>query len=284
MKKVLVGGVPEHFNLPWILAIEEGLFEKEGINLEWLNFPAGTGALSDALRAEEIDLAVILTEGIVKDINEGNPSKIIQVYVESPLLWGIHVAANSTYQSVDQLKGTAAAISRYGSGSHLMAIVNAEKYDWNLDEDLNFQLIEDLQGALESLPKGKGDYFMWEKFMTKPFVDDGTFRLIGETPTPWPSFVIVARDNFLLSQKNTIRTILDIINSQTQIFKNRQGIEMLISERFDQKEADVKNWLALTQWSQQQLSENDLEKVQNKLLKLDLIPSKKPARHFIQKL
>jgi hypothetical protein len=44
------------------------------------------------LRDGETDIAVILTEGIVKDIVAGNPSKIVQVYVESPLIWGIHVA------------------------------------------------------------------------------------------------------------------------------------------------------------------------------------------------
>jgi hypothetical protein len=44
------------------------------------------------------DIAVILTEGIVKIIAAG-ASKIVQVYVESPLIWGIHVAANSGYTS-----------------------------------------------------------------------------------------------------------------------------------------------------------------------------------------
>jgi hypothetical protein len=47
------------------------------------------------LRDGETDIAVILTEGIVKDIVAGNQSKIVQVYVQSPLIWGIHVAANS---------------------------------------------------------------------------------------------------------------------------------------------------------------------------------------------
>jgi hypothetical protein len=37
----------------------------------------------------ETDIAIILTEGIVKDIVAGNDSKIVQVYVESPLIWGI---------------------------------------------------------------------------------------------------------------------------------------------------------------------------------------------------
>jgi hypothetical protein len=56
--------------------------------------PEGTGKMCQMLRDGETDIAVILTEGIVKDITAGNPSKIVQVYVDSPLIWGIHVAAN----------------------------------------------------------------------------------------------------------------------------------------------------------------------------------------------
>jgi hypothetical protein len=58
------------------------------------------------LRDGSTDIAVILTEGIIKDIIGGNPSKIVQIYVESPLMWGIHVAAQSNYQSLTDLKKT----------------------------------------------------------------------------------------------------------------------------------------------------------------------------------
>lgn len=31
LQKIVVCGVPEHFNLPWHLAIENGLFAKHGV-------------------------------------------------------------------------------------------------------------------------------------------------------------------------------------------------------------------------------------------------------------
>ena len=37
----------------------------------------------------------------------------------------------SVFNKIEDLKGTKAAISRYGSGSHLMAYVNAKNNDWN---------------------------------------------------------------------------------------------------------------------------------------------------------
>jgi actin-like ATPase involved in cell morphogenesis len=43
--------------------------------LQWTDVPEGTGKMCQMLRDGETDIAVILTEGIVKDITAGNPSK-----------------------------------------------------------------------------------------------------------------------------------------------------------------------------------------------------------------
>lgn len=284
MKKFLIGGVPEHFNVPWYIGLRDKDFFRSDINLRWHDFPEGTGHMAQALRDKEIDMAVILTEGIVRDIINGNDCKIVQVFVKSPLVWGIHVAANSTYKTVEDLKGTHAAISRFGSGSHLMAYVNAETLDWNLENDLKFEVIQDLEGALEELPKGIGDYFMWEKFMTKPYVDNGTFRLIGETPTPWPSFVIAVRNDVLENHPKEVTAILDTINEITDTFKNIPNIDDFIASRFNLKLEDVQAWLSMTEWSQNQLRPETLEKVQEKLLQLGLIPSKLGPEEILHEL
>ena len=230
--------------------------------------------MCEALRKREIDMAVILTEGIVRDIINGNESKIVQVFVKSPLLWGIHVAANSDFKQISELKGTEAAISRFGSGSHLMAFVNAENQGWDLKKDLKFKEIKDLSGALEGLPKGDGNYFMWEKFMTKPYVDEAILRLVGELPTPWPSFVIAVRNEILENESESIRSILKVINATTSNFKNLPEIDELIASRYGLKKADVRLWLSLTEWSDRQLTAFELKKIQQKLMELDLIENK----------
>ena len=83
MKIIKIAGVPEHFNLPWHLAIENKEFESQNIDLQWTDVPEGTGKMCQMLRNGETDIAVILSEGIVKDILGGNPSKIVQVYNEN---------------------------------------------------------------------------------------------------------------------------------------------------------------------------------------------------------
>ena len=273
MKTIKIAGVPEHFNLPWHLCIENGEFENAGINVEWTDVPEGTGKLCQMLREGETDVAVILTEGIVKDIAAGNPSKIVQVYVQSPLIWGIHVGAASGFKTLADLKNGKVAISRYGSGSHLMAFVNAQNEGWDPSQ-LQFEIINTLNGAVEALTNGTADYFMWERFMTKPIVDKGIFRRVADCPTPWPSFVIAVRNEVLENNADAIGTVLDIINQTTADFKEIPSIDRTLAERYGQKTEDITDWLQLTQWSQKKLDKNTFEKIENQLLELNIINNK----------
>ncbi|MFP2994525.1 substrate-binding domain-containing protein [Spongiivirga sp. MCCC 1A20706] len=276
MTTIKVGGVPEHFNLPWHLCIEDGSFQRNNLNIEWETFPGGTGAMCKALRDGSIDVAIVLTEGIVKDIAEGNPSKIVQVYVGSPLSWGIHVAANSSFKREEQLEGRTIAISRFGSGSHLMAYLHAQDQEWDTDH-LDFQIVNNINGAVENLVNGSADYFLWEQFTTKPLVDKGTFRRVGIKNTPWPCFVIAVREEVLEKESIAIKNMIDTINNCTQDFKNIPSIDVTLANRYEQQLEDIQQWLSQTWWSDNQLKKNELKKIVDKLNDLKLIDNKNYA-------
>ncbi|WP_108867159.1 substrate-binding domain-containing protein [Aquimarina aquimarini] len=280
MNTIKIGGVPEHFNLPWHLSIEDGSYLKNDIQLEWIEYPGGTGAMCEALRNKDIDIAVVLTEGITKDIIAGNPCKIVQTYIQTPLIWGIHVGANSNYSSIFELQNKKAAISRYGSGSHLMAHVNAQNHDWDTSL-LQFEVIRNLDGAVDALTNGNADYFMWEHFTTKPLVDNGIFRRVADCPTPWPCFVIAVREEVLSANTETVRTILDIINTTTSDFKHIPSIDKTLAYRYDQQLKDIREWLALTEWSQSPIEKETLIKVQDYLFNLDIIDKKTDPKNLI---
>jgi len=273
MTTLKIAGVPEHFNLPWHLSIENGEFQANEIDLQWTDVPEGTGKLCQMLRNDETDIAVILTEGIIKDIVAGNQSKIVQIYVESPLIWGIHVAANSKYQTISDLENTKVAISRLGSGSQLMAYVNVNNQGWK-SQNLQFEIINTIDGAVEALTKGTADYFMWERFMTKPLVDKGIFRRIGDCPTPWPCFVIAVRNEILEKHPEMVSKILEIINAKTSNFKEIPNVDSVLANKYHQKVEDIQEWLSLTEWSQKQLSEVELNSIQDQLVALKIISKK----------
>lgn len=287
MKTIKIGGVPEHFNLPWHLAIENGKFAKKGIDLQWQDFLGGTGVMCKALREGSIDAAIVLTEGIIKDIIDGNPSKIVKVYVASPLLWGIHVGATSKFQKVKELENATVAISRKGSGSQLMAIVNAHQHNFEQNK-LHYKIVKNLDGGVEALTNGTADYFMWEHFTTKPLVDKGIFRLIDTIETPWPCFVLAVRDEVLATDKKAIKNIIKVINKQLKQFNRpykSKRLYTLFTERYQQQLVDVKAWISITKWDRKKdVSEKLINNIQNKLVTFNVIEKSVQPKMLLKKI
>ena len=145
------------------------------------------------------------------------------------------------------------------------------------------EVVKNLDGALEALPEDKAQYFMWEHFTTKPYVDNGTFRRVGDCPSPWPCFVIAATDSFYKSNKNEVKKILSTLNSVTENFKDTHQLTEILAKKYQQKEKDVALWLEKTEWSQNQIKEETIKETQNQLFNLNLINKKLDFKDFIVK-
>jgi ABC-type nitrate/sulfonate/bicarbonate transport system substrate-binding protein len=284
MISLRLGGVPEHFNLPWRLAIEEGIFKNQNIDLQWIDHAGGTGSMTKALQDADLDMAICLTEGIVADIVKGNKAKIVKVYVKSPLTWGIYVNALRTIQTVEELEGKFFGISRFGSGSHLMAYVKAQDLGWDTKK-MQFVLLKNLEGIREGLQNNLADAFMWEKVMTQPYVDSGELRFIGECITPWSCFVLAVREDILTKHTETIKKITEIINQYVQGFKQRPHIIELLAQRYQIDLEDTAHWLHQTVWAENNdVPEAMIEKVQKTLQELEIIKEMKPYKDLVYPL
>ncbi len=248
MTHVRIGGVPEHFNLPWRLAIEEGAFDDVGLTAEWIDFPGGTGAIMKALEAGEVDLATPLTEGAITAIANGAPARLIAIWVNSPLIWGVHAAGASDAQAIPDLEGQRFAISRYGSGSELMSRVLAEDLGWTLSDD-SWVVVGGLDGALEQLPAGEAEIFLWNKSMTQPHVTDGTLKRVGEFATPWPSFAVAARTGFLDDHPGVAETISEIARARAAALETDPGMAQLVVERYELEYDSAMDWASQIDWT-----------------------------------
>ena len=273
--KIRVGGVPEHFNYPWKIAIEEKRFANIGVDVEWQDMAGGTGEMTSKLRSGELDLAVVLTEGIIADIINGNPSLIVQKYIKSPLIWGMHTGANSTITAETSFEDIRFAISRPGSGSHLMASVEARNRGIRLNEN-QFVEVGDFNGAMEALNGDKADVLLWEKYTTKPFVDAGQLKHIGDTVTPWPCFMIAARQEILVKHPNMVWNLLWIIRKVCRHFMNDVNAEQEIAEKYGLELGDATRWFNQIEWEQDIfISKKMVNNVVNTLLDVGVIDHKK---------
>ncbi|AWW33272.1 ABC transporter substrate-binding protein [Echinicola strongylocentroti] len=274
MKTIKITGVPEHFNFPWLKLIEEQPLAAAGYTLEWKDESNGSGAMNKALKEEETDIAIILTESFIKDKIEGNPGKIIGYHVLSPLNWGIHVPAKSPVKTINDLQNAPFLISRYGSGSHLMTYLLAKKNDWN-PETLQFDVVGNMDGALEAFADQQPKGFLWEKFTTKPLVDAGHFRRIAEFPTPWPCFVIVAHEKLLQDHSAILPELLSRLYAQSETLKASSQLPALLSKTYHLQETDILEWLKQTTWATKpEMEKATLEKTMDTLKELGLIDKK----------
>ncbi len=274
MKKIRIIGVPEHFNFPWIKTVEKQPLKENGFLLEWTDESKGSGAMNKALREGDVDIAILLTESFIKDKLEGNPGKIIGYHVLSPLTWSIHVPAKARVNSVEELNNAPFLISRYGSGSHLMTFLLAQQNNWNL-KDLNFEVVGNMDGAKESFQDQQAKAFLWEKFTTKPLVDQGIFKRVGEIPTPWPCFVMVAHKNILEKYPEEIKVLQNHLYANSKDLSQNPSLSSLISNAYSIQEMDIKAWLNQTEWAtNSQMGKTTLEKTMEILFELDLISSK----------
>ena len=258
MRVLRVGGVEEPFNLPWVLAFEDDAFASLGLEVTFTNYAGGTGALVHGLEEGMIDLATLLTEGGVTAIGRGSKIKLHSAFVTSPLRWGIHVAAKAKQTKVAELGGKKFAISRFGSGSELMAYELADQQGWKL-KDNQFVVVGGVEGATQALPKRKAHIFLWERFVTAPLVKQGVFKRIGEIRTPWPSFYTAARPGLLDIDRELIDQVIAVVLGYAADLKaDPERTIDLIVERYGMQRRDARTWLKDLEWPSSAFVDTDV--------------------------
>lgn len=241
----------EHFSTPLYFAQKHF-----GLDAELKPFPTGTGALTASLKDNSINVAIGLTEGFVADLgktkaaNETSAYKLVGTYVDSPLCWAISVGAKSSFNSKEELKGSRVGVSRIGSGSYVMSYVLADQHGWLSSSKSPFEVV--VLGDFKALRNGvnegqKADFFMWEHFTTKKFYDNGELKRVGDIYTPWPSWMIVARE---ATDKKKIEDLMGKLNKGVQYFKEHreESVEHITSTMEYSKE-DAEAWLKTVHFS-----------------------------------
>lgn len=219
MTALRLGGVPEHFNLPWHLVIESGRLDH--LELDWTDQDGGTGQMLQRLESGE---------------------------------WGVHVPANSDITDEAQLENQPIVISRFMSGSHLMAFVQAERNGWTIDPD-QFQVVGDIDGAREALLRGTALNFLWDRYMTQNLVDCGDFRRMAVQPTDWPSFVIAVRNKTLHARTTEVGQVIDAVVAEAQALHDRPDIIDTLTSRYDLTTENARAWLETTNFAERQAVE-----------------------------
>jgi ABC-type nitrate/sulfonate/bicarbonate transport system substrate-binding protein len=243
--------------------------------------PGGTGAIATALSERRLDVATILTEGAVAAIVNGADLRICSLWMPSPLLWGIHVAGNSTARTIHDIDPVRFAVSRLGSGSHLMAYLLAARDGFRL---LPTQLVVvgDINGARDALRDGRADVFLWEKYVTSPLVHSGEFRRLDVIATPWPSFAIAVHTETLTSRANELDRLIATAQQAAGRFSRDTDAGAQVMSRYGLTKRDAAEWLAGCQFATATgVAPYVVDDIQQRLLSVGAITSTRPAAAIV---
>ncbi|KAI9209065.1 uncharacterized protein BJ171DRAFT_454760 [Polychytrium aggregatum] len=255
--KIRIGCVPEHFSSPLYIAEAEKLFQNEGVEVQVVTCPGGTGEMIKFLKESQIDMAIALTEGLVAHIasNAAAGFKIVGTYTAKPLTWSIAgnpsaVPEGASPENVplEFVKDGKIGVSRMGSGSHIIPFVLADQMGWLQDgaaAPFEFVVLKDIHGLKSGVLSGAADVFLWERFTTKPHYDSGELYHLNNITPPWPAFMFAANDGIVSSQPDAVKKVLAILNQSTARFmaqvEGGQSVDY-VQQRFHQKREDVQAW------------------------------------------
>jgi NitT/TauT family transport system substrate-binding protein len=114
-EKIRVGkAVAQVFSfLPLNIGMKYGFFEKEGLEVEEINFVSGAG-LAQALTAGAVDITLSGGPDMAFTA-KGAPEIAVASITSSPAFMGIAIGSQSTARSLDDLKGKKIAVTSAGS-------------------------------------------------------------------------------------------------------------------------------------------------------------------------
>lgn len=193
---------------------------------------------------------------------EQHDFKIVGTYVESPLCWAISTGAGrDDITSINDLKGKTMGVSRIGSGSYVMGFVLVEREGWlgsssssssfsssndgGTKKPFKVHPLQTFQNLRKSVNEHTADFFMWEYFTSKRYYDSAAeypIKKVGEIYTPWSSWKIVARSEFVGGRE--LDDVLEKVNQGIGYFREH-GEEAVgyISSELDYTENDAREWM-----------------------------------------
>lgn len=133
-----------------------------------------------------------------------------------------------------------------------MAYVLADQQNWlsSSNESEPFKIVPSgafaaLRTAVRQQPT-TADFFMWEHFTTKAYWDNGELKRIGEIYTPWPSWMIAARE----PSDPALQTLAEKLNAGVQYFLDSEEEAVRhITGTMEYSEEDAREWLKTVQFT-----------------------------------
>jgi NitT/TauT family transport system substrate-binding protein len=225
-EKLRIGGAVQVFPLyylPIYAAQENGIFKKNGLDVEWV--PSQSGAdLTRAFAASAIKIALSSAATDSLAIARGVPLSVIgnlQSYDD----FAIWSSSKGRVAKGEDLKGGKIGVSRFGGLEHSYGQLAAKKL--GIDKDVQFVSTGGINESLAALVTGSIDAVVLPAASMLTLKLEGKVREIAEIqsllPKEWISYTITAHKDFIAKEPSTVKAVVQSIFEANRFIMSADG-------------------------------------------------------------
>jgi NitT/TauT family transport system substrate-binding protein len=222
--------VPGATYLPVYLAVDDGLFVKEGLEPNVVEFRGGADLIK-ALVAGSLDVGIVGLAEVTAGIDAGQPLKAFYGGFNVP---DFDWYATGAVKTIEQAKGKRIGITQYGTTTDFLTRYVLAAH--NMDPVRDAQIVQSGPGAtrLAAMEAGQLDVAIFsspDKFIA---ADRGYTRIYSQKQAmeDYPTHVFVATEAFLANNPNVIRSLLRAHVSAIRLARSdRPHAEAVLTKR-----------------------------------------------------
>ena len=210
--------------LPVIIAQEKGMFEKNGLKVEIIDFKGGAPAVQ-AIVAGDVEGCLCAGDHVVNLTSRGFPAKIF-ISLSDKHGYTLMGPAGSTATDLKSLKGQRIGVTSAGSQTD-----NTLRYDLRekgMDADSDVQIISvGTGGPMQAVIKsGAIVAGMFPSPFTEQNIRDGLKMIVDYRVYSYPSLTVLGLDKWLQGHKDTAKKFVDTLRTAQQMVKADKSLAL----------------------------------------------------------
>lgn len=222
------------YSVPWLAAIEQGLFEDEDINVKGFVGSEGGGTTVRNVVTGGLPLGAVATPASINAYDAGSPLQIIAGAIQTTADINFVTLPGSGIKKVEDLGGKRIGFTNPGSVTHALATLGVQAGGFDPADDVELQAMGGLSEALTGLKEGVIDLapHIVPTILTQPEED---WQIVFWTDEIVPSFMqldLIAGSQPLEEQPELIEAVLRVYE---------RGIEFTIDDPAGAAKAWAKN-------------------------------------------
>jgi len=211
------------YYLPVGAAQDQGIFKKHGLDVEWVPSKSGSD-LERAFAADAIKIGLSSAGADIVGITRGVPVSVIATLVPDDdfTVWA---AANGKIKKPEDLKGAKIGVARFGGLEHSYAQLAVDKL--GLNKDVQYVSTGGINESLAALISGTIDAVVLPVSNLVKLELEGKVREIVPIKNflaqPSVTFTITARKDFIASNPETVKKVVESILEANRFIMSEQG-------------------------------------------------------------